>query len=228
MSCSSTFVETGRAPPKPDRRPASPGAAPESGMDVILIEGFRGHTIIGIHGGELDTPQLVRIDLAAGVPRSLACATDRIEDAIDYGAVRGALRDLLRDHRCRLLEALAETVAQMLLRPFRRPLGAGGRGQAREVRRRRRRRGCHRAPPRERERAKRGGRVGFRALASRGGHDSGQSRQLIARHAIESPAARTAGLTPITRPYFAWKGCCAVPFFLAPLRWLWARLPPRA
>jgi dihydroneopterin aldolase len=96
---------------------ARSSASPDPAMDVILIEGFRGQTVIGIHGGE-DVAQPVRIDVAAGLPRSLACSTDRIADTIDYSAVRDALRDLLARHRYKLLEALAENVAQMLLHDF--------------------------------------------------------------------------------------------------------------
>jgi len=87
-------------------------------MDIIFIDGFRGSTIIGIHEDELETPQPVRIDLAAGLPRSLACNTDRIGDTIDYAIVRSALVELLQTHRYQLLEAFAEGVAALLLGRF--------------------------------------------------------------------------------------------------------------
>jgi dihydroneopterin aldolase len=87
-------------------------------MDIIFIEGFRGETVIGIHHDELHVPQAVKVDLAAGLPRSLACDTDRISDTIDYGAVREALREMLRNHHFHLLDAFAEAVANMLLNRF--------------------------------------------------------------------------------------------------------------
>lgn len=87
-------------------------------MDIIFIDGFRGSTIIGICDDELHAPQPVRIDLAAGVPCSLACSSDRIGDTIDYGEVRGALRELLQTHRFQLLEAFAEAIATLLLTRF--------------------------------------------------------------------------------------------------------------
>ncbi|ATE62657.1 dihydroneopterin aldolase [Thauera sinica] len=98
--------------------PAPAGRGGEAPLDVIFIHGFVGETVIGIHHDELDRPQPLRIDLAAGVPRSLACDTDRIGDTIDYGEVRGALRELLRHHRHQLLEAFAEGVANLLLGRF--------------------------------------------------------------------------------------------------------------
>lgn len=87
-------------------------------MDVIFVEGFVGETVIGIHADELHVTQPVRIDVAAGLPRSLACNTDRLTDTIDYGKIRDALSSILRDHQHRLLEALAESIAQHVLATF--------------------------------------------------------------------------------------------------------------
>ncbi|BFG75865.1 hypothetical protein PTKU46_38980 [Paraburkholderia terrae] len=89
-----------------------------SEMDLIFIEGFEGETVIGIDPDELHDRQPVRIDLWAGVPHSHACDTDRIGDTIDYSKVHAALASLLAAHRMQLLEALAESVAQMLLVDF--------------------------------------------------------------------------------------------------------------
>jgi dihydroneopterin aldolase len=87
-------------------------------MDLIFIEGFEGQTVIGINKDELNLPQPVRIDLVAGLPRSRACDTDRIGDTIDYGAVHEALTQLLATHRVKLLEALAESIADLLIGTF--------------------------------------------------------------------------------------------------------------
>jgi dihydroneopterin aldolase len=87
-------------------------------MDIVYIEGFTGQTVIGIDHGELHAPQPVRMSLAIGVPAIRACATDRIEDTINYAAVREALHGLLASHGTQLLEALAEKVAQLLIADF--------------------------------------------------------------------------------------------------------------
>lgn len=87
-------------------------------MDVIFIEGFVGQTVIGIHESELHHPQTIRIDLQAGLTRSRACDTDRIVDTIDYSKVRERLHRLLQEHRLQLLEAFAETVAEILMSEF--------------------------------------------------------------------------------------------------------------
>jgi len=119
-----------RFPTPPDNAPADDAApqqaasrAPSHGerevpMDIVYIEGLRGSTVIGIDKSELHAAQPVRMSLAIGVPAIRACTTDRIEDTINYAAVREALHALLASHGVQLLEALAEKVAQMLIRDF--------------------------------------------------------------------------------------------------------------
>ena len=87
-------------------------------MDLILIEGLTGQTVIGIHDSELHRPQPLVIDIHAGVPRARACDTDRIGDTIDYSVVRERVQRLLAEHRLTLLEAFAEAVADILLGEF--------------------------------------------------------------------------------------------------------------
>lgn len=101
-----------------DAAAASFTAAPRERMDIVFIEDFTGLTVIGIDANELHEPQPVRMNLAIGVPSLRACTTDRIEDTINYAAVRDALHVLLATHRLQLLEALAEAVAQLLIADF--------------------------------------------------------------------------------------------------------------
>ena len=87
-------------------------------MDMIFIEGFVGETVIGIHESELHRPQPLVIDVHAGLPHARACDTDRIADTIDYGVVTERLRRLLVEHRLTLLEAFAESIADILIGEF--------------------------------------------------------------------------------------------------------------
>jgi 7,8-dihydroneopterin aldolase/epimerase/oxygenase len=87
-------------------------------LDIVYIEGFTGHTVIGIDAPELHTAQPVRLDLAIGVPSLRACHTDRIGDTVDYSAVRTALHTLLATHKVQLLVALAEQIAQLAIGSF--------------------------------------------------------------------------------------------------------------
>ncbi|MCX8003597.1 MAG: dihydroneopterin aldolase [Burkholderiaceae bacterium] len=96
----------------------SPGEGSRENLDLIFIEGLQGQTVIGIHDDEMTATQPVRIDLTVGIPRALACSTDRLDDTLDYAALRTAVLELLQSHRCRLLEALAERIAQIALERF--------------------------------------------------------------------------------------------------------------
>jgi dihydroneopterin aldolase len=98
--------------------PGLPAGALPQRLDIVFIENFIGQTVIGIDSSELHVAQPVRVNLAIGVPAIRACATDRIEDTVNYAAVREALLALFASHRVRLLEALAETIAQLLIADF--------------------------------------------------------------------------------------------------------------
>ena len=97
---------------------AARAACPADTLDLIIIEGFVGQNVIGIHESELHHPQPLVIDVHAGLQRAAACSTDRIADTIDYGKVCERLRRLLSEHRLQLLEALAETICEILLVEF--------------------------------------------------------------------------------------------------------------
>lgn len=119
MTQSTRLPATGHflhAPSQPD--PAEAESPQGEAMDMIFIEGFEGGTVVGINKDEVSLPQTVRIDVAAGRPRLRACETDRIADTIDYGAVHGGLQHLLASHHFRMLEALAQAIADMLIADF--------------------------------------------------------------------------------------------------------------
>ena len=94
--------------------PRSDGQA----LDIILLDAFTGHTIIGINENELVHPQPVVIDIQAGVHRLRACNTDEIADTIDYSLIRDRLRSLLNEHRFKLLEAFAQAIADLIIDHF--------------------------------------------------------------------------------------------------------------
>jgi 7,8-dihydroneopterin aldolase/epimerase/oxygenase len=98
--------------------PASAQGEEAASLDLIFIEGFVGETVIGIHDSELHRPQPLVIDVHAGLRRARACDTDRIADTIDYGVVCERLRRLLVEHRLQLLEAFAESIAEILIGEF--------------------------------------------------------------------------------------------------------------
>lgn len=87
-------------------------------MDIVFLEGFHAETIVGINHDEQHRLQPIELHLALGRTHNPACQSDCIHDAVDYAAVRQAVLALLLDHQYKLLEALAEAIAGLLLKRF--------------------------------------------------------------------------------------------------------------
>ena len=81
---------------------------------------LRGLEVFGYHGVEeqerrLGQPFLYDVELEVGERG----ASDRLEEAVDYTKVAGAIRELSDTRRFDLLEALATAVADLLMERFR-------------------------------------------------------------------------------------------------------------
>lgn len=87
-------------------------------MDIVFIRGIHIETIVGIHDWEKHTPRPVVLDLELGADCARAAATDRIDDALDYDTITRRLREHVSASRFELIETLAETSADLLIREF--------------------------------------------------------------------------------------------------------------
>ncbi len=81
---------------------------------------LRGLEVFGYHGVEeqerrMGQPFLYDVELEVGERG----ASDRLEEAVDYTKVAGAIRELSDARRFDLLEALATAVADLLMERFR-------------------------------------------------------------------------------------------------------------
>jgi 7,8-dihydroneopterin aldolase/epimerase/oxygenase len=85
------------------------------GGDRIAIRGLRVATHIGVSAEERSTSQVVVVDVDAAVDLSAASLSDDLTDTVDYGALMARIAGLVQEHECRLLERLAESVAQLVL-----------------------------------------------------------------------------------------------------------------
>jgi FolB domain-containing protein len=85
-------------------------------MDRILIQGLQARCIIGVNADERIHQQDVVINLARHTNLSKAGRSDRLEDAVDYAAVKKEVLALVERSQFVLLEALAEAVADLCLR----------------------------------------------------------------------------------------------------------------
>ncbi len=87
-------------------------------MDVIFIEELRVETRVGIHPREQVAPQTVEISLEIGISAANAGFSDDLRDTVDYAAVIERLTQELSKRQFKLLERLAEFIADLLLKEF--------------------------------------------------------------------------------------------------------------
>ncbi len=90
-------------------------------MDIIFLRELKIDTLIGVYEWEKRVPQTLQIDLDIALPSSRACATDNIDDALNYADIVRRIQDELANRHFNLLEALAEHIAQILLNDFKAP-----------------------------------------------------------------------------------------------------------
>mgnify|MGYP001821633459 FL=1 len=87
-------------------------------MDRVFIENLTVETVIGIFDWEREIRQAVSLDLDMDYDISQAAASDSIEDTLDYKAVAKRLIRFVEKSEFRLVEALAEHCAQIVLNEF--------------------------------------------------------------------------------------------------------------
>lgn len=90
-------------------------------MDIIFLHDFKAKTLIGIYPWERKVPQTIQIDLEIALPTSRACQSDDIEDTLDYALLIEKINEILANKHFSLLEALAEHIAQTILKEFKSP-----------------------------------------------------------------------------------------------------------
>lgn len=87
-------------------------------MDIIFLRELKIDTLIGVYEWEKRIPQTLQVDLEIALPNDRAGHSDDIADALNYAEVVQHMQNLLGQRHFNLLEALAEHIAQMLLRDF--------------------------------------------------------------------------------------------------------------
>lgn len=87
-------------------------------MDTIFLQEVKVQTVLGVPEWERLGPQTVVLDIELAMPHSRSCTSDDIADTIDYGRIVARIRETLAEKSFRLVEALAETVAQLILTEF--------------------------------------------------------------------------------------------------------------
>ena len=90
-------------------------------MDYIFIRDLRVDTLIGFHKRERHAAQTLRLDLEIGIANTAVFSSDKVADCIDYDKAVTRIRQIASGERFKLVEALAERIARVLLEEF----GAG-------------------------------------------------------------------------------------------------------
>jgi dihydroneopterin aldolase len=89
-------------------------------MDRILLKGMRFQARVGVTEQERKAPQSIEVDLELLLPLGAAGRSDEVKATVDYADAFTAVRTAVEQQPARLLEALAERIADAV-----QPLGAG-------------------------------------------------------------------------------------------------------
>ncbi|PCI55707.1 MAG: dihydroneopterin aldolase [Methylophilaceae bacterium] len=87
-------------------------------MDTIFLDQIAVKTKLGVPDWERLAPQNIILDIEIGYDLAKSCKSDAIEDTIDYGLVVSRIRETLKEHSFKLVEALAEHICQLILKEF--------------------------------------------------------------------------------------------------------------
>jgi FolB domain-containing protein len=83
--------------------------------DQIHIRDLSCRCIVGINAEERTNLQEVIINVTLFADLRTACASDRIEDTVDYKALKLAILEMVEDSSYHLIERLAERIAEIAL-----------------------------------------------------------------------------------------------------------------
>ncbi len=87
-------------------------------MDKLRVTGLEVSALIGMHDWECRVRQRLAIDLELDTDAERVAAGDDIAAALDYSAVARSVVEFVATARFRLIETLAERIANLLLETF--------------------------------------------------------------------------------------------------------------
>jgi dihydroneopterin aldolase len=90
----------------------------EQARDTIFLHELRVETTIGIWEWERKIRQLVSIDLDMGADIKSAAEKDSVDSTLNYKAVAKRVQEFVSESEFRLVETLAEKIADLVLEEF--------------------------------------------------------------------------------------------------------------
>lgn len=92
---------------------AAPAAAPGSGLRQVRVKNFVLPCHIGVHAHEHGRTQRVRINLDLAVQEAIPDIADDLRNVVCYDEIISAVRRLATAGHVRLIETLAERIAEL-------------------------------------------------------------------------------------------------------------------
>lgn len=95
---------------------------PDFSEDAIHVEQLEMFAHVGVPDHERDKPQRITVTITAWPKASLHALSDDIGSTVNYTTIARFVRDVVNERRDKLIETLAEKIAECLLRelPIRR------------------------------------------------------------------------------------------------------------
>ncbi len=87
-------------------------------MDIVYLHDLRIDTCIGVYGWERQIKQTLILDLDMAVDVAKAAGSDDIADTLNYKAVAKRVIQFVSESEYRLVETLAENVANLVVGEF--------------------------------------------------------------------------------------------------------------
>ena len=87
-------------------------------MDIVFIRDLEVETVIGVFDWERKILQKLVFNIELGTDFSKAARSDELDDTLNYKAIAHAIEDLVKESSYKLVEALIEAVADMVISEF--------------------------------------------------------------------------------------------------------------
>lgn len=90
-------------------------------MDIILINGLKVQTTIGVFAWEQKIHQILKVSLEMAIHAKGAAERDELSDTLDYHAIGEAIINFGKENACKLIETFAERLSVFLMERFQIP-----------------------------------------------------------------------------------------------------------
>ncbi|MEO1325964.1 MAG: dihydroneopterin aldolase [Pseudomonadota bacterium] len=84
-------------------------------FDIVKVTGLKVAAVIGVWTWEREIEQSLIIDLEMATDTRAAAASDALDDALNYAAVSESVIEYVRAAKPKLIEVLAEGIAELVL-----------------------------------------------------------------------------------------------------------------